>query len=61
MQAQSANQAEELYQQTEALEGTGDAAKKAGKALASFDEINQVSFGTSSSGSASGGKPRPAP
>lgn len=39
----SAQAAEALNAQTEALNGTGSAAKKAGKSLASFDEINQLS------------------
>lgn len=41
--AQSAAAAEALHAQTEALEGTGNAAKKASKSLAGFDEINQLS------------------
>lgn len=39
----SAQAAEALNEQTEALNGTGSAAKKAGKSLASFDEINKLS------------------
>ena len=39
----AAASAEALNEQTEALEGTGSAAKKAGKSLASFDEINKLS------------------
>lgn len=39
----SAEAAEGLYNETEAIEGVGTAAKKAGKSLASFDEINQLS------------------
>lgn len=50
---QSAEAAENLYNETEALEGVGDAAKKAGKSMASFDEINQLSGG--STGGAGGG------
>ena len=34
--------AENLYDEADALDKTGDAAKKAGKSLASFDEINQL-------------------
>lgn len=49
----SAAAAESLYNETEAIEGTGDAAKKASKSLASFDEINQLSGG-STSGSSGG-------
>ena len=40
---QSKEAAENLYNETEALESTGNAAKKAGKSLASFDEINKLS------------------
>lgn len=50
---QSAEAAENLYNETEALEGVGDAAKKAGKSMASFDEINQLSGGAT--GGAGGG------
>lgn len=39
---QSKQAAENLYEETDALDKTGDAAKKAGKSLASFDEINQI-------------------
>lgn len=39
----SADAAEALNKQTEALKGTGSAAKKAVKSLAAFDEINQLS------------------
>ena len=42
---QSKESAENLYDETEALEGTGAAAKKAAKSLASFDEINRLSDG----------------
>lgn len=49
----SAAAAESLYNETEAIEGTGNAAKKASKSLASFDEINQLSGG-STSGSSGG-------
>ena len=41
--------AENLNQETEAIEGTGDAAKKASKSLASFDEINKLSGGANQS------------
>lgn len=43
---QSAEAAKNLYDETEAIEGVGDAAKGAGKSLASFDEINQLSGGS---------------
>lgn len=40
---QSSEAAKGLYEETEALEATGDAAKDAEKFLAGFDEINKVS------------------
>ncbi len=43
-----------LYSEMEALEGVGSAAKDAGKQMASFDEINQISD-NGSSGSGGGG------
>lgn len=39
---QSKEAAENLYNETEALNGVGNAAKKASKSLASFDEINKL-------------------
>ena len=42
---QAAESAENLYDETEAIEGTGQAAEEAEKSLASFDEINQLSGG----------------
>lgn len=51
--SQSAEAAEGLYEETEALEGVGGAAKKAGKSMANFDEINQIS---DKSGGGGGGK-----
>ena len=39
----SAAAAKSLYDEQEALEGVGSAAKKAGKSMANFDEINQLS------------------
>lgn len=45
----SAQAAEALNEQTEALNSTGSAAKKAGKSLASFDEINKLSNSESAS------------
>lgn len=45
---ESRKSAEALYDQTEAIEGVGSAAKEASKNLASFDEINQLSNGDSS-------------
>lgn len=50
---QSSAAAESLYNQTEALNGVGSAAKKAGKSLAAFDEINQLSKAETGSGNSS--------
>lgn len=50
----SAEAAENLYNETEAIERLGGAAKKAGKSLASFDTINQLSGGEAGTGSGSG-------
>lgn len=54
---ESAAAAENLYKEQKALKGVGSAAKKAGKSLAAFDEINVLSTSDSSaaSGGASGG------
>lgn len=46
----AAASAKALNAQTKALKGTGKAAKDAGKSLASFDEINQLSSGSSGAG-----------
>lgn len=46
----AAASAKALNAQTKALKGTGKAAKDAGKSLASFDEINQLSFSSSGAG-----------
>lgn len=43
---QSAEAAEELYNETEALDSVGSAAKKAEKSLAGFDTINKLSGDT---------------
>lgn len=51
----SAEAAENLYNETEALEGVGSAADEAGKSMASFDEINQLSGSGASGGSGGGG------
>lgn len=51
--AESAKAAEALNKETEALKGTGGAAKKASKSLASFDEINKLSAPSSGGGSES--------
>ena len=50
--AAASKSAEELYNEQKALSGVGGAAKKAGKSLASFDEINQL---TDNSGGGGGG------
>lgn len=53
---QSKKSAVALQQQTKAIKGTGAAAKKAGKQLATFDEINQLrNTSSSGGGGASGG------
>jgi septal ring factor EnvC (AmiA/AmiB activator) len=39
----AADSAENLYEETEAIDGTAEAAEEAEKSLASFDEINQLS------------------
>ena len=44
----SAEAAENLYNETEALEGVGSAAEEASGSLAGFDEINQISSDSSS-------------
>lgn len=51
--AESAKAAEALYNQTEALDSTGDAAKKASKSLANFDEINSLDDNSDSSSGSS--------
>lgn len=48
--------AEALYEEIEALDGVGSAAKKAAGSLASFDEINQLSSESSSTGGSSSSK-----
>lgn len=51
---EAADAADGLYDETEAIEGVGNAAKKAAKNLAAFDEINRLTGNTgSSSGAAS--------
>lgn len=45
----SATAAESLYNETESIEDVGDAAKKAGKSLAGFDELNTLSGDDSTS------------
>lgn len=51
----SAEAAENLYNEANAVEGVGSAAKKASKSLASFDEINQLSGSEASAGGGGGG------
>ena len=48
--SQSQEAAKGLNEQTKALEGVGGAAKDAGKSMASFDEINKLSGGSSAGG-----------
>lgn len=55
----SSEAAESLYEETEALNATGAAAKKAGKSLASFDEINQLAGDSSASSGANAMKIEP--
>lgn len=50
----SAESAEALNKQTEALKNTGSAAQKAGKSLASFDEINKLNGTTETGGTGAG-------
>ncbi len=51
---QSAEAAKNLNAEMEALEGVNSASKKAGKAMASFDEINQVGGGEKDQGTSGG-------
>lgn len=50
---QSAEAAENLKKEADALDATGSAAKKAGKSLASFDEINKLSNNQGGAGGSS--------
>lgn len=50
---QSAEAAENLQKEADALDATGSAAKKAGKSLASFDEINKLSNNQGGAGDSS--------
>jgi len=52
---QTRKSAEALYGETDAISSAGNAAEKAKKQLAGFDEINQLSSGESGSGGSSGG------
>ena len=51
---ESADAAESLYNEANAIESVGSAAKKASKQLASFDEINKLSGDTAESGGGAG-------
>lgn len=57
----SAQAAKNLYEEQQALDGVGGAAKKASKSMASFDEINQLSGESSSSGGGGSGSGAIAP
>lgn len=50
---EAADAADSLYDETEAIEGVGNAAKKAAKNLATFDEINRLTGEYSNSGGGS--------
>lgn len=52
---QSAQAAENLYDEQQAVEGVGSSAKKASKQLASFDEINKLGDDSDGSGGKSSG------
>ena len=56
---QSAQAAESLQEEVDALEDTGAAAKKAGKSLASFDEINKLSDSSGGGGASSSAATEP--
>ena len=47
---ESAKAAENLYDEQKALDGVGASAKKAGKSLANFDEINKLTLSTTNGG-----------
>lgn len=55
----SAEAAENLQNEKDALQGVGEEAKKARKALASFDEINRLTSGNTSSNSAASNDIKP--
>lgn len=52
---ESADAAEGLYEEQNAIEGVGSAAEEAQKQLASFDEINKLAGDTSAGGGGAGG------
>lgn len=54
---QAKDAAKNMYDEAEAIEATGSAAKKASKSLASFDEINKLSNSASGGGGGSAAKP----
>lgn len=54
---QAKDAAKNMYDEAEAIEATGGAAKKASKSLASFDEINKLSNSASGGGGGSAAKP----
>lgn len=56
---QSAESAEALYNEREAISGVGSAAKKAKKDLAAFDEINKLTGDSTSAGGGSSGTIKP--
>lgn len=56
---QSREAAEALYDQTEAMDGVGGSAKKAGKSLAGFDQINKLSGDSGAGGGAAGAEIKP--
>ncbi|MFR1051482.1 MAG: hypothetical protein ACLSE7_07105 [Lachnospirales bacterium] len=58
-QKSAAESAESMYSETEAIEGVGAAAKKSGKQLAAFDEINKLSNDDSGGGGSSGSEIAP--
>lgn len=57
--SQYAKSAEALYDEANAIEETGEAAKKAQKSLAGFDEINQLDNNSAASDSSSAGTSGP--
>lgn len=56
---QSREAAKALNEQVEAMDGVGGAAKKAGKSLAGFDEINKLSGDSGAGGGAAGAEIKP--
>ena len=56
---QSREAAKALNEQAEAMDGVGGAAKKAGKSLAGFDEINKLSGDSGAGGGAAGSEIKP--